>query len=115
MLSTLLAFLPLVAAPVGGALVGAVIAALRPPGPTLRSAIQHFAAGVVFTAVALEVLPEVAEQPLVDAVLGVSAGIGSMLALRWIERRFERKETEKEKGQPAALPVPPLWREHGVR
>lgn len=36
-----------------------IIAIFRTPGPRLRSALQHFAAGVVFEAAAVEVLPQV--------------------------------------------------------
>jgi zinc transporter, ZIP family len=35
--------------PVGAALIGATVAALRPPGLVVRSSIQHFAAGVIFS------------------------------------------------------------------
>ena len=45
--------------PVAAAFVGAAIAALRPPGRVVRSSIQHFAAGVIFSVVAVELLPEV--------------------------------------------------------
>lgn len=38
------------------ALVGGLIAIYRPPGPQMESNVQHFAAGVVFAAVAAELL-----------------------------------------------------------
>ena len=41
------------------AFAGAMIAALRPPGRVFRSSIQHFAAGVIFSVVAVELLPDV--------------------------------------------------------
>ena len=47
--STVLQVLLISAIPVGAAFIGAVAAALRPPGPMLRSGIQHFAAGVIFS------------------------------------------------------------------
>jgi ZIP family zinc transporter len=50
--------------PVAASGIGGVIAVIRPPGKTLKSAIQHFAAGVVFAAAALELIPKVREQPL---------------------------------------------------
>ena len=43
--------------PVAAAIMGATVAAYRRPGPVLASAIQHFAAGVVFAAAAGETLP----------------------------------------------------------
>lgn len=45
--------------PVVAAFLGAVVAALRPPGLVVRSSIQHFAAGVIFSLIAVELLPEV--------------------------------------------------------
>ncbi len=43
--------------PVLAAIAGGIIAAVRVPGPGVRSAIQHFAAGVVFSVVAVELSP----------------------------------------------------------
>jgi len=45
--------------PVVTTAAGAVYAALRPPSAEIRSLIQHFAAGVVFSVVAVELLPDV--------------------------------------------------------
>lgn len=47
----------LVVFPVLAAIVGAAVAALRPPGARLTSAVQHFAAGAVLAAIALDVRP----------------------------------------------------------
>lgn len=69
--------------PVAAILLGGVIAALRPPGARLRSAVQHFAAGIVFAAIALELLPEIKDErePLA-AVFGFALGIGLMLGIK---------------------------------
>ena len=40
-------------------MIGGVLAAHFPPGPRIRSIFQHVAAGVVFAAVAGELLPEI--------------------------------------------------------
>lgn len=55
---------------------------MHPPGERLRSVIQHFAAGLVFAAVAGELLPEITKehQPL-GVVLGFALGIGLMLLI----------------------------------
>ncbi len=45
----------LVAFPISAAAIGSGLAAWRRPGSTMTSAIQHFAAGVVFAAVAGEI------------------------------------------------------------
>ena len=58
--------------PVAATIAGGAIAAFRTPGPRLRSGVQHFAAGVVFAAVAVELLPDVVhERAPVAAVLGL--------------------------------------------
>ena len=44
--------------PVIATVIGGVIPTVRTPGPTVRSSIQHFAAGVVFAVVAAELLPD---------------------------------------------------------
>ncbi len=63
--------------------IGAVLAAFRPPSPNLRSIFQHAAAGVVFAAVAGELLPEAREvQNVAGVVAGFAAGVGLMLLVR---------------------------------
>ena len=84
--------LPLVAA-----ISGAAIAARRPPGPGMRSNIQHLAAGVVFSVVAVEILPGVThrQQPLL-LTIGFSLGVALMLGLEWYSARTEKIENEEE-------------------
>ncbi|WP_246093222.1 ZIP family metal transporter [Subtercola boreus] len=82
----------LVAFPIGAAIVGSVVAVIRPPGPRLSSAIQHFAAGVVLSALAGEVLPDLRnEGRLAWAVTGFIAGTAVMLALGAVGRSLERR------------------------
>ncbi len=64
-------------------LAGGVIASVYQPGEKLTSATQHFAAGVVFAAVAKELLPRLgAENDPVVLVTGFMAGVFSMLLLK---------------------------------
>jgi ZIP family zinc transporter len=67
--------------------IGAVLAAFRPPSPRMRSVFQHAAAGVVFAAVAGEVLPEAkAAHDVMGVIVGFAAGVGLMLLVRlWTE------------------------------
>jgi ZIP family zinc transporter len=44
--------------PAGVALAGAIVAAFRSPSPRIRTMIQHFAAGIVAAAAAVELLPD---------------------------------------------------------
>lgn len=70
-------------APVGTMVVGGVIAAFRAPGAKLGSAIHHFAAGVVFAALAVEVLPNVIHRKApIAAAVGFAIGVAFMLGLR---------------------------------
>ncbi len=72
--------------PVGAAVVGAGVAVNAKPGPTLVSAIQHFAAGVVFAAAAGEVLPSVMHgaSPWATAI-GGAIGVVVMLLVKQLE------------------------------
>lgn len=87
--STVLQVLLLSAIPVGAAFIGASAAALRPPGPMARSAIQHFAAGVIFSVVAVELLPEVrrVHDPF-EVGWTFAAGVAFMLAIEEAVKRF---------------------------
>jgi ZIP family zinc transporter len=73
--------------PVAAASVGAGIASWRQPGPALTSAIQHFAAGVVFAAAAAEILPDVMHGASPAATLiGGAAGVAVMLLIKKLEQ-----------------------------
>ena len=63
-----------------GILVGSSVAVMRAPGARLISAFQHFAAGVVFAAVAVELLPRLhtLDSPIA-MVVGFTLGIAAML------------------------------------
>ena len=74
--------------PVLAGIAGGVATALRPPGPGVTSAVQHFAAGVVFAAAAGEIIPDMlAGDSLTAVVVGFSAGVVLMLCLAAWERR----------------------------
>lgn len=71
--------------PVVAAALGATLAAYRPPGPKLTSAIQHLAAGVVFAAAASELLPAIKEENTAwPIVVGGTVGVATMLVVRWL-------------------------------
>ena len=80
----------LVSFPVVAASLGAVIAAVRPPGPRVVSGVQHFAAGVVTAALASEIMPELrTEGQLGWTVLGFVAGALLVLSLGAYGRHTE--------------------------
>ncbi|MEA2779490.1 MAG: zinc transporter, family [Rhodospirillaceae bacterium] len=71
--------------PVAAAILGACYALWRPPGPKTAAAIQHFAAGVVFSAAAGEILPDVTHvHSALPVVIGGGLGILLMSAVRWV-------------------------------
>ena len=73
--------------PVVAAVVGAAIAVNVRPNPTIVSAVQHFAAGVVFAAAAGEILPDVMHRnsPMATVIGGI-IGVGVMLTVKQFER-----------------------------
>ena len=76
--------------PVIATIIGGTIAAYRSPGERTGIAVQHFAAGVVFAAVGLELLPELTHNlNLLSLVTGFSLGVALMLLVRWLTGRFE--------------------------
>ena len=84
-MGTVLAFSLL---PVCGAVLGGLIAVLHPLSEGARSHIQHFAAGVVFSLVGVELLPDVMRRhEPIQVVVGFTIGVAVMLAIRaWSER-----------------------------
>ena len=83
--------------PVAATALGAAVAVLIPPGPKVRSAIQHFAAGVVFSVVAVELLPDIIRvHDVREVVLGFGLGIALMLAIRHFTAASETKPDEPD-------------------
>ncbi|MCB4824553.1 ZIP family metal transporter [Roseicella aerolata] len=74
--------------PLAGLLLGAMAAVVRPPGPRATSAIQHFAAGVVFAAAASEILPGLKHQgAALPIAIGGALGVAAMLLVKEAGRR----------------------------
>lgn len=76
----------------GIAAAGAVVAALRPPSERTTSLIQHFAAGIVFAATALELLPKERTQALPPVIIGFALGLALMLLVRQVAGTIEKRE-----------------------
>jgi len=78
--------------PVAAAIFGSSMAILFPPKPIVRSYLQHLAAGVVFSVVAVELLPDIIHRQMPwELGFGFSAGVIAMLALRAFSERAEEK------------------------
>jgi ZIP family zinc transporter len=93
--------------PAVAAVVGAVIASFRPPTPSVRSYIQHLAAGVVFSVVAVELLPDIMSRngAYVQVVVGFAVGVISMLAVKALSHRLEERGDEKPLGLLAGVAI----------
>jgi len=66
-----------------------------------RSAVQHFAAGVVFAAISTEIMPSVMHAGAPKAaLLGFAIGVAAMFAMRSIAKRLEGESSETV-GRPA--------------
>jgi zinc transporter, ZIP family len=74
--------------------LGGVLAALWRPSRRARSQIQHFAAGVVLAALAVELFPEIASTHAPGPLLAGAFGVGSLLmyGLKVWTSRMEKAE-----------------------
>src|SRR5688500_10782021 len=83
------------AIPVVVIIVGGSASASYSPGQKLRSGIQHFAAVLVFAAVAAGLLPEMLGSPAPLAVVaGFTAGVGWMLGMKWFTETCQGTDDE---------------------
>lgn len=99
----LLNVLSYAAFPAAAVVLGGIISAVRPPSVSTRSAVQHFAAGVVFAAVATELLPDVMHQKMpLYTVLGFALGVIVMLVVK-ASTENKPKEGSVKIGLPTAL------------
>ncbi|RFP65156.1 hypothetical protein D0N36_10780 [Hymenobacter lapidiphilus] len=78
--------------PAGMMVAGALLAAWRTPGPKLRSTLLHFAAGVVFAVVAVDLLPDIMKRHApIEVGVGSSLGVAVMFGLRYFGEWMEKK------------------------
>ena len=90
--------LPYILMATGAGVLGGALASFWTPGIRARSAVQHFAAGLVIAAVASELIPEVVKRGSAGSVLGgFAAGGAAMIVLKWLVLRFERAEQKRHK------------------
>ncbi|MDE2395146.1 MAG: zinc permease [Burkholderiales bacterium] len=82
--------------PAAVAICGGALAALWQPSQTLRSLIQHFAAGVILAALAVELLPDIGKEHATKAVVlgAFAAGSLFMYALKMGTEHLERSAAQ---------------------
>lgn len=92
--------------PAATMILAGIWATLRVPGENTRSALMHFAAGVVFAVVAVEFLPDlVHEHSVLATAVGFTLGTAAMLGVRlWSETRA-KKNLEKSETASGSLIV----------
>jgi zinc transporter, ZIP family len=90
--------LPYILGACGAGFIGGILAFFWSPGIHARSAVQHFAAGVVIAAVATDLIPEIEGigKPL-GIIIGFIAGGLLMIFMKSIVLKFEAKEKRKHK------------------
>lgn len=73
-----------------------IAATLHGPGSALRGYLQHFAAGMLFSVIAIEFLPEMMrEVKPVPVILGFALGFTVMLGIRSSKKRFYNAQESK--------------------
>ena len=89
--------------PVFTMITGGIVAVYKKPDGNIRSLILHFAAGVVFSVVAVELLPDIVrEHKPMQVIVGFALGLITMLL---IKRFAASKGTDKEISVINKLPV----------
>jgi len=86
--------------------LGALLASFHRPGEKVTSAVQHFAAGIVFAAVAVELLPLLgyARSPILVAI-GFILGVALMLVLKHFATKAEQQGQRSAKTLAAAIGI----------
>lgn len=81
--------------PVFTMIAGGITAIFKKANGNIRSLILHFAAGVVFSVVAVELLPDIVKQhkPL-QVIIGFSLGLIAMLLIKRVTETKEDKEVK---------------------
>lgn len=95
------------AMPAIAVLVGALVSLIRQPRAGLRSAVQHFAAGTVFSVLAVELLPDLMHRHLPwPTFIGFTLGVAFMLALKWFgERNTHETDGRSTRGLVTAMGI----------
>jgi ZIP family zinc transporter len=78
-------------------LIGGLLTRVREPGPALRSAVQHFAAGTIFSVLSVELLPDLMHRRMPwPTLIGFSLGVALMLTLKWVGDRNSGGEKARD-------------------
>lgn len=83
--------------PVISILIGGITGLFTNPSRAFKSSVLHFAAGVVFSVVAVELLPDIIKNHKpIEVAIGFSLGIITMLVVKFFAEKFESKQEENK-------------------
>lgn len=94
--------------PVISILMGGVTGLFTTPSGAFKSSVLHFAGGVVFSVVAVELLPDIIKNHKpIEVGIGFSLGIITMLLVKFFAEKLEEKQENKttKNGLPIGLLV----------
>lgn len=78
--------------PVATMVIGGIIAMSKKPGGNVRSLILHFASGVVFSVVGVEILPDVIQNHLpIITIVGFTLGFLAMVGIKNLTEQKDEK------------------------
>lgn len=77
-------------------IAGGILASLYVPFPKVSRISQHFVAGIVFAAVAIELIPEISHKSPLTVSIGFAIGALFMLCLQGFSSYMEKGEEEGE-------------------
>ena len=90
--------------PVISILLGGVAGLFTRTSGAFRSSVLHFAAGVVFSVVAVELLPDIIKNHKpIEVAIGFSLGIITMLVVKFFAEKFESREEQRKNALPMGL------------
>ena len=82
--------------PVISILIGGLTGLFTTPSGAFKSSVLHFAGGVVFSVVAVELLPDIIKcHKPIEVAIGFGLGIFTMLAVKFFAEKFEQKQDGK--------------------
>lgn len=92
--------------PVLSILIGGLTGLFTKPKAGFRSSVLHFAAGVVFSVVAVELLPDIVKNHRpIEVAIGFGLGISTMLAVKYFSEKLENKQSKGSNALPMGLLV----------
>jgi zinc transporter, ZIP family len=84
--------------PVIGIIIGGFIGSFTQLKPSITSATQHLAAGIVFAAVAIDLLPLILKDiSVLNMSAGFLTGVASMMCLKWFSNRIAERDNAKSR------------------